>query len=82
MIHVKAILAIGECKERVKEFREKLKIPTYSHELLKDVFQEAWTTSEEGDILLLSPASASWDPYKQCEDRRDEFKKYVQELER
>lgn len=34
---------------------------------------------EKGDIVLLSPASASWDQYKQCEDRGDEFKELVKE---
>ncbi len=81
MNHVKAIFAIGACRERVKEFGEKQKIPTYSYEFLKDAFQEAWDISEEGDVLLLSPASASWDQYQQCEDRGDEFKKYVCELD-
>ena len=81
MDHVKAIFAIGSCRERVKEFGETLKIPTYSYEFLKDAFEEAWTISSEGDILLLSPASASWDQYKQCEDRGDEFKRYTLELE-
>jgi len=80
MDHVKAIFAIGECRERVKEFGDSLGIPTYTHEFLKDAFSDAWTMSQEGDILLLSPASASWDQYKQCEDRGDEFKKYVKEL--
>lgn len=81
MDHVKAIFAIGSCRERIKEFGDRLKIPTYTHEFLKDAFQEAWTMSDEGDILLLSPASASWDQYKQCEDRGAEFKGYVLELE-
>jgi len=81
MNRVKAIFAIGACRERVKEFGEKQKIPTYSYEFLKDAFQEAWDISEEGDVLLLSPASASWDQYQQCEDRGDEFKKYVCELD-
>lgn len=78
--NVKAILAIGECRSRVLEFGKSMGIPTYVHEYLEDAFYEAWTISEEGDILLLSPASASWDQYKQCEDRGDEFKKYVEEL--
>ena len=30
-----------------------------------------------GEVVLLSPASASWDQYKQCEDRGDEFKETV-----
>ncbi len=78
--HVKAIFAIGECRNRVLEFGKSVSIPTYVHEHLGDAFYEAWTISEEGDILLLSPASASWDQYKQCEDRGDEFKQMVFDL--
>ena len=37
--------------------------------------------AEKGDVVLLSPASASWDQYKECEVRGAEFKKYVNELE-
>ncbi len=80
VVNVKAILAIGECRKRVKEFGLKMGIPTYEFEFLKDAFENAWRISRKGDILLLSPASASWDQYKQCEDRGDEFKKYVSEL--
>lgn len=80
--HVKAIFAIGSCRDRVKEFGDKMGIPTYSYEFLKDAFPAAWDISKEGDILLLSPASASWDQYKECEERGAEFKKYVQELEK
>lgn len=82
MNYVKAIFAIGSCRERVKEFGEIQRIPTYSYEFLSDALVEAWHISSEGDILLLSPASASWDQYKQCEDRGDEFKEYVRQLEK
>ena len=78
--NVKAIIAIGSCRERVKEFGDSIKIPTYQYEFLKDAFETAWNISKDGDIILLSPASASWDQYKQCEDRGAEFKKYVQDL--
>ena len=50
------------------------------YEFLKDAFETAWNISKSGDIILLSPASASWDQYKECEERGAEFKKYVQEL--
>ena len=78
--NVKAIMAIGSCRNRVKEFGDKMNIPTYQYEFLKDAFKMAWNISEEGDILLLSPASASWDQYKECEERGAEFKKYVHEI--
>ena len=35
---------------------------------------------EEGDVVLLSPASASWDQYKECEVRGKEFKDLVNKL--
>ena len=80
MQNVKAIIALGECRLRVKEFGDNLKIPTYVYEYLKDGFKKAFEISLEEDIILLSPASASWDQYKECEDRGDEFKKLVEEL--
>ena len=35
---------------------------------------------ENGDIVLLSPASASWDQYPECEVRGSEFKDLVRNL--
>ena len=78
--NVKAIIAIGSCRSRVKEFGDKMNIPTYQYEFLKDAFETAWKISRSGDIILLSPASASWDQYKECEERGAEFKKYAREL--
>ena len=80
MDHVKAILAIGTCRNRVQDYGNKLNIPTYSYEYLKDAFPKAMEIAASGDIVLLSPASASWDQYKECEVRGAEFKKYVEEL--
>ena len=82
MAPVKAILAIGECRERVKQFGEQLGISTYEFEFLKDAMPKAWEISTNGDIILLSPASASWDQYKQCEDRGAEFKAFVHSLQK
>lgn len=80
MSHVKAIVGIGECKERVKEFGNALNIDTYIYEHLRDGFKKCVEVAEKGDVVLLSPASASWDQYKECEERGDEFKKYVNDL--
>ena len=52
-------MAIGSCRSRVKEFGDKMNAPTYQYEFLKDAFETAWNISKNGDIILLSPASAS-----------------------
>lgn len=80
MEHVKCIVGIGECRNRVVDFGNRLGIPTYSYEFLKDAFQKCYQESNPGDVILLSPASASWDQYKECEIRGAEFKKYVSQL--
>ena len=78
--NVKGIIAIGQCRERVLDFGKENNIPTYAFEHLRDGFPKCFEISEEGDIVLLSPASASWDQYKECEVRGAEFKDLVKKL--
>ena len=80
MKNVKAIIGIGECRERVREFGKKNNIDTYIFERLKEGFKEIEKIVNKGDIVLLSPASASWDQYKECEERGSEFKELVRDL--
>ena len=80
MTHVKNIVAIGQCRERVKEFGDGLHIPTYVYEKLEDGFKKCVEITKNGGIVLLSPASASWDQYKECEIRGAEFKQYVKNM--
>lgn len=78
--NVKAIVAIGQCRARVKEFGDSMNIPTYEYERLSEGFEKCVDLANENDVVLLSPASASWDQYKQCEDRGAEFKELVNNL--
>lgn len=80
MKNVSNIIGIGECRNRVKEFGDNLNIPTYVFEKLSDGFKKCVEVTEKGGIVLLSPASASWDQYKECEIRGAEFKKYVKNI--
>lgn len=80
MKNVKTIIAIGECRKRVEDYAKSLNIPVYTHEFLKDGFKNIPKIVKEGDVVLLSPASASWDQYKECEVRGQEFKDLVKEL--
>lgn len=77
---VKAIVGIGECRNRVLEYGVSVDKPTYIFETLKDAFPKCVSLASHGDVVLLSPASASWDQYKECEERGSEFKQYVSML--
>ncbi|GEO57404.1 UDP-N-acetylmuramoyl-L-alanine--D-glutamate ligase [Companilactobacillus bobalius] len=45
---------------------------------LKEAVPEAYKQSDDGDVILLSPAAASWDQFKTFEQRGDQF---IQEVE-
>ena len=77
---VKEIVGIGECRDRVKEYGDTVGIKTTIYEHLNEAMNYINSVVESGDTVLLSPASASWDQYKQCEDRGDEFRDIVKEL--
>ena len=80
MDNVKAIIAIGTCRERVAEYARSINKDVYVYEHLVDGFDKASEIAVSGDVVLLSPASASWDQYKECEVRGAEFKEKVREL--
>lgn len=50
--------------------------------IIFDTLKEAMKDIKDYDveIVLLSPAAASWDQYKKFEDRGDEFKNIVNNL--
>ena len=69
-----------EIRDYLVEFANKNNIPVYSYEFMKDSFDMINEIMEDGDVVLLSPASASWDQYKECEVRGDEFCELVNNL--
>ncbi len=80
MKHVKHIVALGECRNRVEVFAKEMKIPCTNVETIKEAVKAAYKVAKKGDTILLSPASASWDQYKCFEDRGNEFKELVNKL--
>ncbi|MCZ2257112.1 UDP-N-acetylmuramoyl-L-alanine--D-glutamate ligase [Sporosarcina sp. G11-34] len=81
MGNVKAVVTIGETKERLSEFATSCGVEEIVYATtMENAVQLAHSLSEEKDIILLSPASASWDQYASFEIRGDEFIKAVLSL--
>ena len=77
----KLMILMGETKEKLKDLCEKYGISYILVSDMKEAINTAFDKGEEGDVVLLSPASASWDMYKSYEVRGDEFKNIVNRLE-
>ena len=80
MENVKAIIAIGETKERAYLYGKSINKETYKYDTLKEGFEKIKQIMKANDVVLLSPASASWDQYNRCEERGKEFKDLVNNL--
>lgn len=78
--NVKAIMCYGETKDRIEEYAKDMNIACYKSNNLKEAMSNVKNIMESGDVVLLSPACASWDQYKCFEDRGNEFKELVKEI--
>ena len=77
---VKAIVCLGKDNKRIHEAFEDVVdtiVNTYSAE---EAVQVSYHLSAKGDTVLLSPACASFDLFKNYEDRGRQFKQAVKEL--
>lgn len=80
---VKALMLLGKTAPKIKEAAEKAGFTNIK--VLKDMeecVREAYAEAVSGDVVLLSPACASWDMYKSFEQRGRHFKSCVEALER
>ena len=82
MNNVKLVCSLGQTNKRIKEYCDKINIDCIVHDTLKEALNSAYKNAKEGDVVLLSPACASWDQYKCFEDRGTEFKEIVKELKK
>lgn len=74
------IITYGETKDRIKQFADSIKKNCVVVNNLEEAVKVGYNLSEEGDIILLSPACASWDQYSSFEERGEAFKKHVENL--
>lgn len=85
--HVKTLVLTGNTAPKIKAATEKA--PEYikgkpvimQFEDFGDAVRAAAGAAKEGDIVILSPASASFDKFKNFAERGEAFKKIIYELE-
>ncbi|WP_172187239.1 UDP-N-acetylmuramoyl-L-alanine--D-glutamate ligase [Lentilactobacillus kribbianus] len=79
--HVKAAVVFGETAELMTDALKQAGVTNIKKvNDVKAAVPVAYSLSDDGDIILLSPANASWDQYPNFEVRGDEFINAVETL--
>ena len=78
--NTKLIVCYGETKNRIKDFANKLNIDCKVVDNLEEATLEAYNNSSNGDVILLSPACASFDAFPNFMARGNYFKELVNKL--
>lgn len=75
---LKRLYIYGEAREKIKKDLKAL--TQQSFEGLREAAKSAFLSAQTGDIVLLSPACASFDQFKNFEERGEIFRKIFNEL--
>ena len=74
---VKTLICLGKDNEKLKKFFGKVVPKILETQSVTELVQLAMQSAERGDVVLLSPACASFDLFKNYEDRGDQFRAAV-----
>lgn len=77
---VKAIVCMGVDNSKIVKSFKKFKKPMTEAKSAEEAVKVAASFAEKGDTVLLSPACASFDLFKNYEDRGEQFKQAVLKL--
>lgn len=77
---LKNMILLGESAEKMKVAAERAGVSYLEAKDVADATRIAFEQAQPGDIILLSPANASWDMYPNFEVRGDEFIESFQQL--
>ncbi len=79
---VKHLILIGKTAKQISKAvqQQKTKVQISFSKNLKEAVVKSYKTSQPNDIILLSPACASYDMFKNYEERGKSFKKLVNKL--
>lgn len=71
--HVKGMVVFGETAPKLTQLANEQNIQVMEVKDINEAVVEAYALSEPHDVILLSPACASWDQYRTFEERGDMF---------
>lgn len=78
---VRSISVMGQTRDRIIESLELNDFHNYyAVDNLKEAVSNCVKQAKVGDVVLLSPACASWDMYNNYMERGDEFKSIIKEM--
>lgn len=77
---VKAIICLGKDNEKLKAAFGEMVETLVETQSMQEAVKAGYYLGKKGDVVLLSPACASFDLFENYEDRGHQFKKYVREL--
>jgi len=77
---VRRAILIGQDRDRIRAALEPAGIPAEDAEAMDDAVRRARDAARVGDVVLLSPACASFDMFRNFEHRGDVFKSVVRAL--
>lgn len=73
----KVMVIMGQTKDQLKGLCEDYNVEYQLAEDMEDAVKKSVNLANQGDIILLSPASASWDMYDSYEIRGKDFKEKI-----
>ncbi len=79
---VKVLICLGKDNAKLKKAFGDVVKEIYETQSVTDLVRQALQVSQPGDVVLLSPACASFDLFKNYEDRGDQFRKAVMDLKK
>lgn len=82
MDNVHTLVTFGESKQKLADTAKKAGVKNIIYaKWMEDAVEKAFAQSNEGDIILLSPACASWDQYRTFEERGNRFIDAIEKLQ-
>ncbi|SHF46253.1 UDP-N-acetylmuramoyl-L-alanine--D-glutamate ligase [Caloramator proteoclasticus] len=84
--YIKCLVLLGKTKDKIKNAflkvmeERNIEIPIVIADSLEDAVLKAYNAAEKGDIITLSPACASFDMFKNFEERGRIFKEIVNKI--